>query len=256
MIPDETYALAMNEPDSPVLMPGSQLRRLEGCEIWLGPSTLPNLTVVRKVRTSSQDLQALLSHVREVVTAIGRTSARWWITPLSTPSILVEALTNEGLESDGESIAAMVAPTSALLEVPSQIEVRPAETLDDYILCGKIAAVAFGTEPADSSATSSVFDAERSEGAVAAYMAFIDGRAVATGRATFAAHGVVLNGGATLPEARGRGAYRALVAARAREAKRRGIEWVVVQARPSAAPILLRLGFESVGEIRVLVDNW
>lgn len=52
-----------------------------------------------------------------------------------------------------------------------------------------------------------------------------------------------LFGGATLPEHRGRGLYRALVAARARHARAHGKRFLTVDAGPMSAPILERLGF-------------
>ncbi|MFO8150796.1 MAG: hypothetical protein R6T93_10900 [Trueperaceae bacterium] len=52
-----------------------------------------------------------------------------------------------------------------------------------------------------------------------------------------------LFGGATLAEHRGRGLYRALVAARARFARARGKRYLTVDAGPMSAPILERLGF-------------
>lgn len=54
---------------------------------------------------------------------------------------------------------------------------------------------------------------------------------------------VTLWGGATLPAWRGRGIYRALVAARSGEARARGRERLLVYAGPHSEPILRRLGF-------------
>jgi ribosomal protein S18 acetylase RimI-like enzyme len=51
-------------------------------------------------------------------------------------------------------------------------------------------------------------------------------------------------GGGTLPEWRGRGLYRALVARRAQLAVARGYRYVQVDALPTSQPILDRLGFE------------
>jgi GNAT superfamily N-acetyltransferase len=53
-----------------------------------------------------------------------------------------------------------------------------------------------------------------------------------------------LFGGSSLPEHRGRGHYRALVAARARHALAHGARALTVDAGPMSAPILERLGFE------------
>ncbi|GAA3885748.1 GNAT family N-acetyltransferase [Streptomyces sedi] len=50
-------------------------------------------------------------------------------------------------------------------------------------------------------------------------------------------------GGGTLPEWRGRGIYRALVAHRAARAERAGTRWLHVDASAESRPILRRLGF-------------
>ncbi len=65
-----------------------------------------------------------------------------------------------------------------------------------------------------------------------------------------------LFGGSTLPEARGRGAYRALVAARWQDAVDRGTPVLVTQASPLSRPILARLGFRELCEIRILLDKF
>jgi GNAT superfamily N-acetyltransferase len=51
-------------------------------------------------------------------------------------------------------------------------------------------------------------------------------------------------GGGTLPEWRGRGIYRAMVAFRARLAADRGYRYLRTDALPTSEPILARLGFE------------
>jgi len=53
-------------------------------------------------------------------------------------------------------------------------------------------------------------------------------------------------GGSTLAPWRGRGIYRALVAARARLAVSRGIRFLQVDASPDSAPILRRLGLRAI----------
>ncbi|WP_037911952.1 GNAT family N-acetyltransferase [Actinacidiphila yeochonensis] len=53
-------------------------------------------------------------------------------------------------------------------------------------------------------------------------------------------------GGSTLPAWRGRGVYRALVAARAGLATARGVEYLHVDASDDSAPILRRLGFHAL----------
>ena len=76
-------------------------------------------------------------------------------------------------------------------------------------------------------------------------VAFVDGQPVSAGRIDFEGTGVFagLFGGATLPEFRGRGLYRATVAKRAELARERGVPWLYVDALPTSRPILERLGF-------------
>jgi GNAT superfamily N-acetyltransferase len=63
-------------------------------------------------------------------------------------------------------------------------------------------------------------------------------------------HFAGLYGGGTLPAFRGRGHYRALVAARARDALAAGARYLQVDALPTSRPILERLGFQW------LTDTW
>ena len=86
------------------------------------------------------------------------------------------------------------------------------------------------------------------------YLAYVDGEPVARGSAAFSEHAVALFGGSTLPEARGRGAYRALVAARWEDAVARGTPTLITQASPMSRPILNQLGFRELCEIRILLD--
>jgi predicted acetyltransferase len=65
---------------------------------------------------------------------------------------------------------------------------------------------------------------------------------------------LLLFGGATAEEARGRGAYRALVVARAHEAEARGTPVLVTHAGHMSQPILAKLGFEPIARLERLID--
>jgi hypothetical protein len=67
---------------------------------------------------------------------------------------------------------------------------------------------------------------------------------------------VTLSGAATLSEARGRGAYRALVHARWQDAVDRGTPLAVTDAGRQSLPILARMGFREVCTIRALLDRF
>ena len=125
------------------------------------------------------------------------------------------------------------------------VEVRRVETDDELYEADRIAAVAF--EMASPPKRRPYVPDPNST----IYLAYADGRPVARGSASFGEGGVTLFGGSTLPEARGRGAYRALVAARWEDAVARGTPVLVTQAGPMSRPILVRLGFREVCEIRM-----
>ncbi|MBA2357966.1 MAG: GNAT family N-acetyltransferase, partial [Actinobacteria bacterium] len=141
---------------------------------------------------------------------------------------------------------------------PDDVEARAAETLDEFTRAREIQWEAFripARERAEQRAAMEGIWADRdAPGAASTFLAWLGGEPVATALAVFADHGALLIGGATLPEARGRGAYRALVRARWDEAVRRGTPALVVQAGAMSRPILDRVGFAPVCEIEILVD--
>jgi len=83
-----------------------------------------------------------------------------------------------------------------------------------------------------------------------AYVAYYQDRPVSAGRlyshpsSKFGG----LYGGGTLSEFRGQGFYRAVIAARARDAFAAGARYVQVDAMPTSLPILLRLGFVHIAD--------
>jgi ribosomal protein S18 acetylase RimI-like enzyme len=83
---------------------------------------------------------------------------------------------------------------------------------------------------------------------IAVYVAEADGVVVSAAWLVFRAGTgfASLWGGSTLPDWRGRGIYRALVATRAARAAARGVTYLHVDASDDSAPILRRLGFEAV----------
>jgi GNAT superfamily N-acetyltransferase len=84
---------------------------------------------------------------------------------------------------------------------------------------------------------------------IALFVAYAEGRPVASARLEMAegrSFGLLFGGGVA-PAHRGQGLYRALVAARAAEAKRRGLRYLSIEARDTSRPILERLGFVPAG---------
>ena len=88
------------------------------------------------------------------------------------------------------------------------------------------------------------------------HAAWLDGELVSAGTCAATSHGLLLYGGATLPSARGRGAYRALLRARWDEAAARGVPALLTQAGSMSRPILERLGFRPAGHVHMLRDTF
>jgi len=82
------------------------------------------------------------------------------------------------------------------------------------------------------------------------YVAYVDGKPVSIGRLYTNPRSLFAGfyGGGTLPEFRGHGYYRAVVASRAKDAQVLGSRYLLVDALPTSLPILKRLGFTHVAD--------
>jgi GNAT superfamily N-acetyltransferase len=82
-------------------------------------------------------------------------------------------------------------------------------------------------------------------------VAYLAGKPVSAAGCTLHGEVAQLWGGITLPDARRRGAYRAVLAERLRLARAHGASLALVKAKPdTSAPILLRAGFTDYGQQR------
>ena len=85
----------------------------------------------------------------------------------------------------------------------------------------------------------------------------VDGEPAASAGMTFYPPvAAIINGGAVRSKFRGRGIYRALVAARLELAREAGVAGLVVWGGPMSAPILHKLGFETVGWRKFYLDRF
>lgn len=129
---------------------------------------------------------------------------------------------------------------------PQGIEIRRVNDdagLADFLAAG---ATAFGRDIGEQMRRiGRELTARLADPVLALYVAYADGRPVASARAEFSPGRSFagLWGGGTISDYRGRGIYRALVRARAEDARRRGYRYLRVDARETSRPILERLGF-------------
>ena len=248
MITPEMLELAENANTYTPLGP-TDVRVVNGRYVlWMGRGDEPGWNVAQRFRLQANEIDSVREEIHGTLRARGRTSCTWEVGTHATPDDLVERLLALGLVDDSIPLASGMVLSDEPAHAPSDVEVRRAETDDERLASARIAAIAFGG-PIPTEVKPREPDPNNVE-----YLAYVDGVPVARASGSFSEHGVTLFGGSTLPEARGRGAYRALVAARWDDAVARGTPALVTQASPMSRPILAQLGFEEVCEIRILLD--
>ena len=134
----------------------------------------------------------------------------------------------------------------------SEIEIRRVANYDEFVAAMQLANAGWQTDVAGDLGARWERHRDRPGGD---WIALLDGRPVAYAGAIAGPRGLFLSGGVTLPDARGRGAYRALVRARWDEAVRRGTPALVVHAEDASRRVLERIGFERVADVVELVAD-
>ena len=248
MITEEMLELAENANAYTPLGPTDERVFDERYVLWMGRGDEPHWNVAQRFRLQPGEVEDVREEIHAQLRAKGRSSCTWEVGTHATPADLVERLHALGLVDDSIPLAVGMVLSEPPADAPAEVEVRRAESDEERLASARIAAIAFGG-PVPTEVKPREADPNNIE-----YLAYVDGEPVARASGSFSEHGVSLFGGSTLPEARGRGAYRALVAARWQDAVERGTPALVTQASPMSRPILARLGFEEVCEIRILLD--
>ena len=178
--------------------------------------------------------------------------ASWWLTERSTPAdVEAQLLAAGATRVEDDYLHAGMLATSAPPEAPAAVTVRRADTAAEFIDARRLIDDIFDN-PHMPRRSDEELAREFAEKPDVVYAGFVDGRIAGAGRVSFARCGGFLSGGATAQWARGRGVYRALVKARWDAAAARGTPALAVGAGPMSAPILRRLGFEQVLQLRRL----
>ncbi len=208
---------------------------------------------VHRVRLA--DVEAAVDWTRAEARRRGLSSLEWWVGWSATPADLGERLLAAGLVPD--EVQPVLTGMTCDVEPPAApaVEVRRIETLDEQLESLEVEWEVWDV-PAEERAARAASEPGRFDprGPVHHFVALVEGRRVGFCRAIDLDGGVALMGGAVLPEARGRGVYRALVRARWDHAVARGAPLLVVQAGAMSAPILAGLGFRAYGDVRLYED--
>ena len=233
----------------------------------------PRGATVQRQRFAAHELDAVIAEVRAALRDRGRTRTQWEIGSEATPAGLAQTLEARGFHRDDEPWALALALTTAPPPPPQSadgLRATQVTTADDYVAARGVQHIAFGAAPdevvAGRAREREDFHAlDRSRGGRPwsqmphmLHAVWIGDRIVCAGACSRTRLGLALFGGATLPEFRGRGAYRALIAERwrvaAADAPQRPA--LVTQAGAMSRPILAALGFTAVGRVEMLVDEF
>jgi len=223
----------------------------------MGPSAHPSWNVAQRLRLTPETIDSTLEEVHALVRERGRSACTWEVGSSATPSDLAEQLRARGLLDDRDPyVVGMVLTERAPAQVEG-IEAREVVSFEEFRAAQRVAEEAFGGGVGmDDEQLRARYEEKVATGGSKTFVALVDGEIVASASSTYVEGAVTLNGGAVLPHARGRGAYRALVAARWSDAVERGTPALVTQAGAMSKPILERLGFRSVAEITILLDEF
>jgi ribosomal protein S18 acetylase RimI-like enzyme len=169
----------------------------------------------------------------------------WRVYDHDRPEGLGAHLSANGFEAESHLTLLAYDLAGAAITMPPDITVRRVTTADGLRDFVSAANAAFGDDHATRQAAHYV---ERLEDERLALMvAYVDGEPAAAARLEISGRFGQMFGGAVTPTFRGRGAYRALVSARAAAAARCGAAHLITDARETSRPILERLGFRVVG---------
>jgi predicted N-acetyltransferase YhbS len=211
------------------------------------------------LRARLEDVDAALRTTREWFAARGRDSYMWMVGDSAEPADLGAQLVERGLapdELDPVSAGMILEREPAFVE---GIETRKVERYEEALAAAEIGWQSFGFTPEQTEDVRAKhrerYELNKDVPGGANFIALIDGEVVGSGGLDYTDVGAYLGGGNVAAHARGRGVYRALVRARWDAAARRGTPALVVQAGAMSKPILERLGFETVCEIRMFVDH-
>jgi GNAT superfamily N-acetyltransferase len=219
---------------------------------------IPETSLVLRPRLDGARLPAVVDEIRARMEEDDRKSWLWWVGPRATPEGLgakLEALGLEPYERDP-----VYAGMTLEAEPPAVdgVEVRGVETLEELDVFADVSRAGWSI-PDD------VFDQIRESAREnwvirdpaldSAWVAFVDGEPVGNAVSQYVGKAVYLGGSCVIPEARGRGVYRALLRKRWEDGRTRDGTALVIQAGAMSRPIVEQLGFTTVCEVRVYVDS-
>jgi hypothetical protein len=226
------------------LGPNDERIATERYTLCMGAGTTWN--TVQRQQFGADEVDEVLAEVRSVLRERGRGKTQWEIGSAAEPPNLVDLLLARGLVPDRDPFAVALVLTDPPPPVPPGLVARRVETFEEFVAANEVQWQAFETPPDEIEELRASLPQRWRETPNVMHAVWLEGEVVGAGTSAPTLHGLLLYGGATLPRARGRGGYRALLRARWDEAVARSTPTLITQGGSMSRPILERLGFTSV----------
>jgi GNAT superfamily N-acetyltransferase len=211
---------------------------------------------VQRQRFDAAEIDDVMAEVHAHLRARGRGSTQWEVGSAAEPAGLVDLLRDRGVVPDNDPYAVALVLRHEPPPGPPGAVGRRVETFAEYLAGNEVQFAAFGAEGDELAESRALLEKSWADPTMIMHAVWMDGEIVSAGTAAPVSEGLLLYGGATAPHARGRGGYRALLHARWDEAVTRGTPALITQGGSMSRPILERAGFEPVGHIHILLDEF
>jgi GNAT superfamily N-acetyltransferase len=240
-------------PEGAIELRTDDYRLIRYPDVVLDPTfRAAQVTWSRTARALEEILDEVAVHIRDW----GLAGVAWWVSAATRPADTEQALCARGAEliDAVQVLAREIGGSLPQLDVPADVVVELVR--DERTFRAASAVTVQGWERAEPDEVELASQLDEAIGDLATWssfrvVAFIGGQPVSTGGCSLAGEVAQLWGAVTLPAARGRGSYRAVLAERLRLAREHGATLALVKGRVlTSAPILLRAGFADYGEER------
>jgi hypothetical protein len=211
---------------------------------------------VQRQRFRPEEVDDVLEEVRSLLRARGRSRTQWEVGSSAAPPELVDLLLARGLIRDKDPYTIALVLTEKPPQPAAGIVARRVETFEEYAAANEVQWQAFEMPEDEVAEARTLLPQRWHDGPIIVHAVWLDLEIVSAGTSAPTPHGLLLYGGATVSRARGRGAYRALLRARWDEAVARGTPALITQGGSMSRPILESVGFEPVGHVHVLLDDF
>lgn len=234
--------------------PGSERVETPRFTLCMGRGSTWN--TVQRQRFDAAEIDDVMAEVHDLLRERGRGSTQWEVGSAAEPANLVDLLLERGVVPDSDPYALALVLRRPPPPGPPGAVGRRVETFAEHVAACEVQFAAFGMEGEALAEARSLLDDGWADPTRIMHAVWMDGEVVSAGTAAEVPEGLLLYGGATAPHARGRGGYRALLRARWDDAAALGTPALITQGGSMSRPILERAGFEPVGHVHMLLDEF